>query len=60
VPDLARCTRCLVCVACCPDGVSALDDLGYPVIDLDHCKSCLICEQVSPLHGIAEEKEARS
>ncbi len=40
-PDI--CTRCGLCFVRCPDGAISLDEEGYPVIDYDHCKGCMIC-----------------
>ncbi len=60
VIDLNACTRCMICLARCPDGVIGLDEKGYPKIDYDHCKGCMICAQECPLHCIREEKEVRA
>jgi len=60
VIDLSACTRCMICLARCPDGVIALDDRGSPKIDYDHCKGCMICAQECPLRCIHEEKEVRT
>lgn len=44
VIDLKRCRRCwYICTTFCPDSAMSVDDAGYPVIDYDHCKGCLIC-----------------
>jgi pyruvate ferredoxin oxidoreductase gamma subunit len=37
-----------------------LDDHGYPVIDYDHCKGCMICSQVCPIHAIETVKEVHA
>lgn len=34
-----------------------LSDAGKPVIDYDHCKGCMICWQLCPLHGITRRQE---
>ena len=52
VIDLARCNRCTwVCGSFCPDSAIAVDEEGYPRIDYDHCKGCLICVAVCPPHA---------
>lgn len=52
VIDEARCNRCWwVCSSFCPDGAIAVVD-GRPVIDLDHCKGCMVCVAVCPTHAI--------
>jgi pyruvate ferredoxin oxidoreductase gamma subunit len=55
--DLARCTRCLLCFALCPEGAIALDPSNYPVVDYGHCKGCLICSEECPPQAIAEVRE---
>jgi pyruvate ferredoxin oxidoreductase gamma subunit len=53
VLDPARCNRCWwVCGSLCPDGAIGLDEAGYPLIDYDHCKGCLICVAQCPAHAI--------
>lgn len=59
VIDLARCTRCWVCFARCPDGAIALDAADTPIIDYAVCKGCLICAAECPTHGIERIREAR-
>ena len=58
--DRDQCTRCALCLTCCPEGAITLDDEGYPVIDYDHCKGCMICLERCPLRAVAEVKEVRS
>lgn len=51
-PD--RCHRCTwVCSTFCPDGAIHVDAAGYPEIDYDHCKGCLVCVAVCPPHALA-------
>jgi pyruvate ferredoxin oxidoreductase gamma subunit len=57
VIDLARCTRCFLCFALCPEGAIRLDAESYPVIDHDHCKGCLVCVAECPPRAIAEVRE---
>lgn len=60
--DYARCNRCWwVCSSLCPDSAISLDDAGYPQIDFDHCKGCMICVAQCPPHAIEAipEHEAR-
>jgi 2-oxoacid:acceptor oxidoreductase delta subunit (pyruvate/2-ketoisovalerate family) len=60
VIDQHACTRCLICLAYCPDSAITLNSEGYPVIDYDNCKGCLICQHECPIRCIHEEKEVRA
>jgi len=54
VIDYERCNRCWwVCSTFCPDGAIKVGEEGYPRIDYDHCKGCLICVAQCPPHAIA-------
>lgn len=54
VVDQDLCKRCnWVCGSFCPDGAITADADGYPVIDYDHCKGCLICVAQCPPHAIS-------
>jgi len=58
VVDLEHCNRCnWVCGSFCPDGAISADPNGYPMIDLDHCKGCMICVAQCPPHAIHAEPE---
>jgi len=58
VVDFEHCNRCnWVCGSFCPDGAISADADGYPVIDLDHCKGCMICVAQCPPHAIHAEPE---
>jgi pyruvate ferredoxin oxidoreductase gamma subunit len=53
VIDLDRCHRCWwVCSTLCPDGAMRVNDDGFPEVDYDHCKGCLVCVAVCPHHAI--------
>jgi pyruvate ferredoxin oxidoreductase gamma subunit len=53
VVDRSRCHRCIwVCGSYCPDNAIGLDAAGFPRIDYDHCKGCLICVAQCPTHAI--------
>jgi len=59
VIDYERCNRCAwVCGTFCPDGAIAPDAEGWPRIDYDHCKGCLVCVAVCPPHAIRAVPEA--
>lgn len=46
VLDRERCRRCWWnCVTSCPDGTIVVDPEGYPLIDYEHCKGCVICAE---------------
>ena len=61
VIDYHRCHRCAwICSTLCPEGNISLNQEGYPQIDYEHCKGCLICVAQCPLHAIRAipEREA--
>ncbi len=59
VVDYQLCNRCWwVCSEFCPDGAIAVDDMGYPQIDLEHCKGCMICVAQCPPHAIEAVSES--
>ncbi len=58
--DRARCNACGLCFVRCPDGAMALDDEGYPIVDYDHCKGCLVCAQICPLDAVSRRREVRA
>jgi len=71
VIDYERCRRCnWVCSSFCPDNAISVADDGRPIIDLDHCKGCMICVAQCPPHAIeaipeveaaaAEQREKRA
>ena len=58
VLDAEKCNRCAwICGSFCPDGVIGLDVDGYPVVDLDHCKGCLVCVAQCPTHALVPVPE---
>lgn len=61
VVDHARCRRCAwLCGAYCPDGAVQVDAEGYPVIDYEHCKGCMVCAAQCPHHAIQIHTEDRA
>jgi pyruvate ferredoxin oxidoreductase gamma subunit len=53
VIDHERCGRCWwVCSTFCPDSAISLNSEGYPEIDYDHCKGCMICAARCLHHAI--------
>jgi len=49
----SRCKRCWwVCSTFCPDGAISLNHEGYPQIDYEHCKGCMVCLAQCPRHAI--------
>jgi pyruvate ferredoxin oxidoreductase gamma subunit len=59
--DYSRCHRCAwICSTFCPEGNISLNQEGYPQIDYEHCKGCLICMAQCPSHAIRAipEREA--
>ena len=58
VVDYSRCNRCWwVCSEFCPDSAIRVDAQGYPQIDYDHCKGCLVCVAQCPAHAIGAVAE---
>ncbi len=56
-----RCHQCTwLCGSHCPDGVISRGDDGFPVIDYEHCKGCMICLAQCPHHAIVGVPEAPS
>jgi pyruvate ferredoxin oxidoreductase gamma subunit len=63
VIDHSRCKRCWwMCSTFCPDSTISLDDDGYPQIDYEHCKGCMICVAKCIHHAIEAipEKDAQA
>jgi len=61
VLDEDRCHRCTwICSSHCPDGAISTGSQGFPQIDYDHCKGCLVCVAVCPSHAIRAVAEAEA
>lgn len=53
VIDAGRCHRCSwICSTLCPDSAITVAADRTPVIDIDHCKGCMVCVTVCPAHAI--------
>jgi pyruvate ferredoxin oxidoreductase gamma subunit len=58
VVDPERCHHChWICGTLCPDGVISADESGRAVIDLEHCKGCMICVAQCPWQAISAVPE---
>jgi pyruvate ferredoxin oxidoreductase gamma subunit len=58
VINYENCSGCAwICSTYCPDGAINVRADGYPDIDYDHCKGCLICVAQCPPHAIASIAE---
>ena len=55
--DYDRCSKCMKCVALCPDGCISISDEGYPYADYDNCKGCMICANECPVDAISKVRE---
>ena len=55
--DYDICTKCMTCVARCPDGCIAVNADGFPYTDYDNCKGCMICAEECPAGAITAERE---
>jgi pyruvate ferredoxin oxidoreductase gamma subunit len=51
------CSRCWLCSTFCPEGAITNDGEGYPQIDYDHCKGCLVCMVQCQSHAIRSVPE---
>jgi pyruvate ferredoxin oxidoreductase gamma subunit len=54
------CTRCMICVARCPDGCILVNEDGYPYTDYDNCKGCLICVEECPTNSLDKVREVHT
>lgn len=53
VINYPKCSGCAwICSTYCPDGAINVRPDGYPEIDYDHCKGCLVCVAQCPPHAI--------
>ena len=55
--DYEKCTKCMTCVARCPDGCIAVNAEGFPYTDYENCKGCMICAEECPVEAISAERE---
>ena len=58
--DYEKCTKCMTCVARCPDGCIAVNENGFPYTDYDNCKGCMICAEECPADAITAEREVHT
>lgn len=54
------CTKCLICVARCPDTCITVNNEGFPCTDYDNCKGCMICAEECPAKAIERVREAHT
>ncbi|KAF5413531.1 MAG: Pyruvate synthase subunit PorC [Candidatus Methanophagaceae archaeon] len=54
------CTRCMICVARCPDGCILVNEDGFPYTDYDNCKGCLICVEECPTKTLGKVMEVHA
>ncbi len=58
VIEYDHCVKCnWVCSNYCPDNAITVNAEGYPEIDLNHCKGCMICVAQCPPHAIVSIAE---
>jgi len=58
VINYQRCRRCWWrCSTLCPDGVIRVNKNGYPEIDYEHCKGCMVCAAGCLTHAIEATPE---
>jgi len=58
--DYEKCTKCMTCVARCPDGCIAVNEDGFPYTDYENCKGCMICAEECPVKAISVEREVHA
>jgi pyruvate ferredoxin oxidoreductase gamma subunit len=54
------CTRCMICVARCPDGCILVNEDGFPYTNYDNCKGCLICVEECPTNSLGKIREVHA
>ena len=54
------CTKCMICVARCPDGCITVNEDGFPCTDYDNCKGCMICVEECPSKAIERVREVHA
>jgi pyruvate ferredoxin oxidoreductase gamma subunit len=55
-----RCHRCWwICSSFCPDSAITVGTDGYPKVDYDHCKGCMVCVAQCPSHAIEAVPETQ-
>lgn len=60
VIDYDLCNRCWwLCGTFCPEGAISVNEEGFPEIDYEHCKGCMICLAQCPPHAISAVPERR-
>lgn len=62
VIDYELCNRCSwLCSTFCPESAISVNEDGFPEIDYEHCKGCMICMTQCPPHAISGvlEREAK-
>jgi len=61
VIDYGNCHKCWwVCSSFCPDSAITIGKDGFPLIDYEHCKGCMICVAQCPSHAIATIPEVEA
>lgn len=58
--DYEKCTKCMACVARCPDGCIAVNEDCFPCTDYENCKGCMICAEECPVKAIIAEREVHA
>jgi pyruvate ferredoxin oxidoreductase gamma subunit len=54
------CTRCMNCVARCPDACILINEEGFPYTDYNNCKGCLICVEECPTKTLGKVREVHA
>ena len=54
--DKKTCIKCKACFVFCPDAAIKMGVDGFPKVDYDKCKGCLICLRECPVRAIIEER----
>ncbi len=58
VINYEKCSGCWwICSTYCPDGTINVRADGFPEIDYEHCKGCLVCVAQCPPHAIESISE---
>ncbi|MFA5357863.1 MAG: pyruvate synthase subunit PorD [archaeon] len=59
IVDQAKCIKCGICWANCPDAAIFKKADGKFDVNYDYCKGCLICDKLCPVKAISHEVEQK-
>jgi pyruvate ferredoxin oxidoreductase gamma subunit len=54
------CSKCMACVARCPEACILINEEGFPYTDYSNCKGCLICVEECPTKTLGKVREVHA